>query len=72
MYCFQDKVLIGLSRENSDEVTINEKTVKMLEERAYSFYKHVGLDAKPKLWSDLENGLFFIYTELKDKIRYCT
>jgi hypothetical protein len=49
MYCFQDKVLIGLSRENSDEVTINEKTVKMLEERAYSFYKHVGLDAKPKL-----------------------
>lgn len=49
MYCFKDKILIGLSRERSEEVSINEETVKMLEQRAYNFYKHVGLDVKPKL-----------------------
>jgi hypothetical protein len=40
----------------------------MLEERAYSFYKHVGLDAKPKLWSDLENGFFLFILNSKIKL----
>ena len=50
MYCFQDKVLIGFSMESSDFPTINEKTVETIENRAYNFYNHLGIDIKPKLW----------------------
>lgn len=49
MYCFKDKILIGFSQEPNEQVTIDEKTVKELEDRAFKFYKDVGLDLKPKL-----------------------
>lgn len=50
--------------ENSDFPTINEKTVETIENRAYNFYKHLGIDIKPKLWLSsfvISYFTFFIY-----------
>ncbi len=52
LYCFDEKILIGLTKEDKEDLEINHKLVESLEKRVYGFYNFLNSkpgSVKPKL-----------------------
>lgn len=43
-YCFDNKILLGLTKEDSDNTEVNKELVEELEKRAYLFIESLGLN----------------------------